>query len=272
MTGVLELLPAVDVASGRAAQVVGGGEHDPYAVALGWVHAGARRVHLVDLDRAFGRGENSRLLAEVVDTLPVPVQLSGGVTDAATLEWALSTGAWRVVLSSAALADRPWVAEVARTHSDRLALGLDVRGDQVVARGSDTWVGALDDVLGFVAELPGELTLVVADADRDGTRHGSDTALFRRVAGVTRRPVVASGGVATLEDLRALRGLRSQGVSGAVLGSALYHRAFTLAEALEVAGETEPGASPDAGDASAPGVDAGSAADTGSAADAEAAR
>lgn len=234
----MELLPAVDVAGGRAGQVVGAGDPDPYAVALGWVHQGARWLHLVDLDRAFGRGDNADLLAEVVGTVPVPVQLSGGITDDAALEWALGTGARRIVLSSAALADEDRVAEVIRVHGDRVALGVDVRGDQVVARGTDLVLGPLDEVLELLGSLP-EATLVVADASRDGTRAGADLSLFARVADAVPHRVVASGGVATLDDLRRLLALPGHGVRGVVLGSALYHGAFTLAQALDVAGEPE---------------------------------
>ncbi|HLS40715.1 MAG TPA: HisA/HisF-related TIM barrel protein [Ornithinicoccus sp.] len=234
----MELLPAVDVAGGRAVQVVDAGDPDPYAVALRWVHQGARWLHLVDLDRAFGRGENADLLAEVVGTVPVPVQLSGGIADEAALEWALGTGARRVVLSSAALGEEDRVAEVVRVHGDRVALGVDVRGDQVVARGTDLRIGPLDEVLEFLASLP-EATLVVADASRDGTRAGTDLDLFARVAAAVPHRVVASGGVASLADLRRLTTLPGRGVHGVVLGSALYHGAFTLAEALEVAGVPE---------------------------------
>lgn len=234
----MQLLPAVDVAGGRAVQVVGAGDPDPYAVALGWVHDGATWVHLVDLDRAFGRGENSALLAEVVSAVPVPVQLSGGIADEAALEWALGTGARRVVLSSLALAERDWIGRVARVHPDRVALGLDVRGDHVVARGTSRTLGPLDETLEFLATLP-EVTIVVADASRDGTRSGSDLGLFTRVAGAVPHRVVASGGVAGLEDLRRLRNLPGRGVHGVVLGSALYHGSFTLTEALEVVGPGE---------------------------------
>jgi phosphoribosyl isomerase A len=235
----LQLLPAVDVASGRAVQVVGAGEHDPYAVALGWVHAGASWVHLVDLDRAFGRGDNTALLAEVVATLAVPVQLSGGLADAAALDWALGTGARRIVLSSAALADRDWLREVAAVHAGRVALGVDVRDGEVVARGTPRSLGPLPEVLEFVATLP-DLTVVLADASRDGTRHGADAGLFARVVSALPNPVIASGGVASLQDVRRLRSLGGQGLHGVVLGSALYHGAFTLAEALDVAGEPAP--------------------------------
>lgn len=228
----LVLLPAVDVAGGRAAQVVGEGTTDPYAVALGWVDQGAQWVHLVDLDRAFGRGENADLLAGIIGALPVPVQLSGGIGDDAALAAALGTGAARIVLSSAALRDPGWVAEAVRGHRDRIAVGVDVHDAEVVARGSEVRLGPLDQVLAGLTAVDCR-TYVVADAARDGRRHGADTTLFRRVAEEVDGTVVASGGVASLADLEQLAALVRAGVGGVVLGSALYHGAFTLAEALE---------------------------------------
>jgi phosphoribosylformimino-5-aminoimidazole carboxamide ribonucleotide (ProFAR) isomerase len=234
VTPGLTLLPAVDVAGGRAAQVVGDGTTDPLAVAAGWVDQGAEWVHLVDLDLAFGRGANTDLLAGVIERLPVPVQLSGGIGDDATLAAALATGAARVNLSSLALRDPGWVTDVVRAHPDRVAVGVDVAGAEVVARGSAVRIGPLEEVLAGLAGA-GCRTYVVADASRDGRLHGADDALFLRVAEAVDGQVVASGGVASLEDLRRLRALVPAGVTGLVLGSALYHGAFTLAEALEVA-------------------------------------
>lgn len=230
----LTLLPAVDITGGRASQVVGGGEDDPALVAAGWVAAGARWVHLVDLDRAFGRGDNAGLIAELVEAQPVPVQVSGGITDEASLALALETGAARVNLASTALRDRLWVRQVVREHAERIAVGIDVRGHEVVARGSEARLGALDDVL---ADLDGTgcRTYVVADASRDGSLHGADDNLFRYVADRVDGQVIASGGVASLEDLDRLRALVGVGVRGVVLGAALYHGVFTLGEALEVA-------------------------------------
>lgn len=232
--GGLTLLPAVDIAGGRASQVVGDGEDDPALVSAGWIAAGARWLHLVDLDRAFGRGDNAGLIAELVAAQPVPVQVSGGIADDTSLALALKTGAARVNLASTALRDRGWVREVVREQGDRIAVGIDVRGHEVVARGSEARLGGLDDVL---ADLDGTgcRTYVVADASRDGSLHGADDNLFRYVAERVDGQVVASGGVASLEDLGRLRALVGLGVRGVVLGAALYHGAFTLEEALEVA-------------------------------------
>lgn len=233
----LTLLPAVDVAGGRAAQVVDGGADDPHEAAARWVEAGAGWLHLVDLDRAFGRGRNDDLLADLIATCPVHVQLSGGLTDERTVERALGTGADRVVLASAVLADPPLLRRLVDRHGDRVVPALDVRGGQVVSRGTALTLGPVPDVLRANPVLTTVPHLLVADASRDGSRTGADLDLFARVAGLVDGEVVASGGVATLDDLRALRVLTAPGVGGVVLGAALYHGAFTLAEALEVAGE-----------------------------------
>lgn len=231
----LTLLPAVDVSAGRAVQVVDGGRTDPLGVAGDWVAQGARWVHLVDLDRAFGRGTDLPLLAEVVAALPVPVQLSGGLDRPEVVEQALATGARRVNLAATALRDPAWVAALVREHGDRVAVGIDVLGGRVVARGSGQDLGTLEEVVGTVREALAEArpgAYVVADAGRDGRRSGADLGLFADLVTRLDAPVIASGGVADLSDLV---GLRTTGVAGVVLGAALYHRAFTLGEALEVA-------------------------------------
>ncbi len=234
MTSALTLLPAVDVAGGRAAQVVEG-DDDPLRVARAWVAEGARWVHLVDLDRAFRRGTDLPLLAEIVDALPVPVQLSGGLDTPEAVEQALATGARRVNLAVTALREPGWVAALVREHGDRIAVGLDVLGDRVVARGSGEDLGPLDDVVATVREALAEArpgAYVVADAGRDGRRTGADLRLFAGLVDRLDAPLLASGGVASLADLA---GLRSAGVTGVVLGAALYHGVFTLGEALEAA-------------------------------------
>ncbi|USQ75028.1 HisA/HisF-related TIM barrel protein [Ornithinimicrobium cryptoxanthini] len=235
MTSALTLLPAVDISGGRASQVVGDGEDDPAQVVARWVAEGAKWLHLVDLDRAFGRGENAALIAELTAAHDVPVQVSGGIADEASLAVALETAAARVNLASSALRDRGWVKEVVREHAARIAVGIDVQAGEVVARGSDIRLGSLDDVLADLDGI-GCRTYVVADANRDGSLHGADTDLFRHVAERVEGQVIASGGVASLDDLRRLRLLADVGVSGVVLGAALYHGALTLADALEVAG------------------------------------
>lgn len=235
-TSRLTLLPAVDVAGGRAAQVVDGGTDDPYAVAMRWVDQDAGWIHLVDLDRAFGRGDNARLLADLADRIPVPVQLSGGLADAGSIAWAEQTRATRLVLASSALADRDLVATAVEQLAGRLVVAVDVLAGRVVSRGTTgVELGPVEEVLrDHPGAGPGVGHVLVADAGRDGSRTGSDLELFERVAGLVEGDVIASGGVATLDDLRALMGLADRGVTGAVLGSALYHGTFTFTQALEV--------------------------------------
>ena len=240
----LELLPAVDVAGGEAVQLVqglagtGGQFGDPVAAALAWQEAGAEWLHLVDLDAAFGRGENRGLLAKIVGTLDIKVEMSGGIRDAESLEAALATGCRRVNLGTAALENPEWTAAAIAEHGDRIAVGLDVRGTTLAARG---WTKEGGDLWETLARLDREgcARYVVTDVAKDGMLAGPNTALLRQVCERTDRPVVASGGVTTLDDLRALRELVPDGVEGAIIGSALYKGTMTLADALDVAGRPE---------------------------------
>lgn len=240
----LELLPAVDVAGGEAVQLVqgiagtGGQFGDPVAAALAWQEAGAEWLHLVDLDAAFGRGENRGLLAKIVGTLDIKVEMSGGIRDAESLEAALATGCRRVNLGTAALENPEWTAAAIAEHGDRIAVGLDVRGTTLAARG---WTKEGGDLWETLARLDREgcARYVVTDVAKDGMLAGPNTALLRQVCERTDRPVVASGGVTTLDDLRALRELVPCGVEGAIIGSALYKGTMTLADALDVAGRPE---------------------------------
>ncbi|AIF41011.1 MULTISPECIES: bifunctional 1-(5-phosphoribosyl)-5-((5-phosphoribosylamino)methylideneamino)imidazole-4-carboxamide isomerase/phosphoribosylanthranilate isomerase PriA [Dermacoccus] len=240
----LELLPAVDVAGGEAVQLVqgiagtGGQFGDPVAAALAWQEAGAEWLHLVDLDAAFGRGENRGLLAKIVGTLDIKVEMSGGIRDAESLEAALATGCRRVNLGTAALENPEWTAAAIAEHGDRIAVGLDVRGTTLAARG---WTKEGGDLWETLARLDREgcARYVVTDVAKDGMLAGPNTALLQQVCERTDRPVVASGGVTTLDDLRALRELVPCGVEGAIIGSALYKGTMTLADALDVAGRPE---------------------------------
>ncbi|MFP5220294.1 MAG: bifunctional 1-(5-phosphoribosyl)-5-((5-phosphoribosylamino)methylideneamino)imidazole-4-carboxamide isomerase/phosphoribosylanthranilate isomerase PriA [Actinomycetes bacterium] len=233
----LELLPAVDVAGGQAVRLVQGeagsetGYGDPLDAALQWQRDGAQWVHLVDLDAAFGRGSNRELLARVVGELDVAVELSGGIRDDASLAAALATGCRRVNLGTAALESPEWCARVIAEHGDRIAVGLDVRGTTLAARG---WTEDGGDLWEVLARLDAEgcARYVVTDVRRDGTLTGPNLELLREVCARTDRPVVASGGVSSLDDLRALAALVPLGVEGAIVGKALYAGAFTLPEAL----------------------------------------
>jgi 1-(5-phosphoribosyl)-5-[(5-phosphoribosylamino)methylideneamino] imidazole-4-carboxamide isomerase/N-(5'phosphoribosyl)anthranilate isomerase len=229
------LLPAVDVADGVAVRLVRGeagtetAYGDPLAAARAWQDAGAEWVHLVDLDAAFGRGSNRDLLRDVVGQLDVRVELSGGIRDDASLDAALATGAARVNVGTAALEDPDWVRRAIDRVGDRIAVGLDVRGTTLAARGWTQEGGELFEVLARLDD-DGCARYVVTDVGRDGTMTGPNLDLLRSVTAATARPVVASGGVATLDDLRAIAAV--PGVEGAIVGKALYAGAFTLEEAL----------------------------------------
>ena len=240
-TARLELLPAVDVADGQAVRLVQGeagsetSYGDPLAAALAWQSAGAEWIHLVDLDAAFGRGSNADLLAEVVGRLDVAVEMSGGIRDDESLQRALATGCRRVNLGTAALEDPAWTARVIAEHGDAVAVGLDVRGTTLAARGWTSEGGDLWETLQRL-DADGCSRYVVTDVTKDGTLRGPNTELLREVCSRTSAPVVASGGISSLDDLRELRALVPDGVEGAIVGKALYAQAFTLPQALDVAG------------------------------------
>jgi phosphoribosyl isomerase A len=233
----LVLLPAVDVADGAAVRLVQGAAGtetsygDPLDAALAWQRDGAEWIHLVDLDAAFGRGDNRTLLADVVKRLDVAVELSGGIRDDASLDAALATGAARVNLGTAALESPDWVRSAIARHGDKIAVGLDVRGTTLAARG---WTKEGGDLWETLARLDADgcARYVVTDVHRDGTLTGPNLQLLQDVCARTSAPVVASGGVSSLDDLRAIATLTGAGVEGAIVGKALYAGAFTLPEAL----------------------------------------
>jgi phosphoribosyl isomerase A len=238
----LTLLPAVDVANGQAVRLVQGAAGsetdygDPLDAALEWQRQGADWIHLVDLDAAFGRGSNAALLADVVRKLDVAVELSGGIRDDVSLKAALGTGAARVNLGTAALENPDWTDHVCATYGDRVAVGLDVRGHELAARGWTRDGGDLFEVLERL-ERAGCARYVVTDVMRDGTLTGPNLTLLLEVCGKTNRPVVASGGVSKLDDLRQLASLEPAGVEGVIVGKALYTGAFTVSEAIAVLAE-----------------------------------
>ncbi|AQP52129.1 bifunctional 1-(5-phosphoribosyl)-5-((5-phosphoribosylamino)methylideneamino)imidazole-4-carboxamide isomerase/phosphoribosylanthranilate isomerase PriA [Tessaracoccus flavescens] len=236
----LQLLPAVDVQGGQAVQLVQGVADtqkefgDPLKAALRWQDGGAEWLHLVDLDAAFGRGSNADLLREIVGKLDLSVELSGGIRDDASLERALGTGARRVNIGTAALENPEWCDRIVAEHGDRVAIGLDVRGENLAARGWTTeggpWMETLDRLVAAGCER-----FVVTDVNSDGMLTGPNTELLKQVAERSGRKVIASGGIATLENLRDLRELVPLGIEGAIIGTALYVGRFTIEEALEVA-------------------------------------
>jgi len=235
----LELLPAVDVKDGRAVRLVQGElaresiYGSPLEVALDFQKSGAEWLHLVDLDAAFGRGENSVLLAEVVGRLDIDVELSGGIRDDESLMRALATGCRRVNLGTAALENPEWTSRVIAEHGDRIAVGLDVRGHVLAARGWTKEGGDLFETLARL-ESDGCARYVVTEVTKDGTLQGPNLELLKEVCAATNKPVVASGGISNLEDIKALCALSQVGVEGAIVGKALYAGAFTLEQALEV--------------------------------------
>ena len=233
----LTLLPAVDVAGGQAVRLVQGAAGtetsygDPLAAALAWQSAGAAWIHLVDLDAAFGRGSNADLLADVVRRVEVQVEMSGGIRDSESLARALGTGCARVNIGTAALENPDWVRSVIARHGERIAVGLDVRGTRLAARGWTAEGGELHETLARL-NAEGCARYVVTDVLKDGTLRGPNLGLLRDVCARTSAPVVASGGVSSLADLRAIAELVPLGVEGAIVGTALYEGAFTLEQAL----------------------------------------
>ena len=243
-TARLELLPAVDVANGQAVRLVQGeagsetSYGDPLTAALDWQAGGAEWVHLVDLDAAFGRGSNAPALAEVAGALAglgVEVEMSGGIRDDASLDRALAAGAARVNLGTAALEDPEWTARAIARYGAAIAVGLDVRGTTLAARGWTKEGGDLWEVLARLDDA-GCARYVVTDVTKDGTLRGPNLELLSEVCARTQAPVVASGGISSLADLVALRALVPLGLEGAIVGKALYAGAFTLPQALDVAG------------------------------------
>lgn len=235
----LILLPAVDVRGGKAVRLVRGelsaesqyGE--PLEAAMAFQNAGAEWIHLVDLDAAFGTGENQDLLREVISNLDIKVELSGGIRDEESLNRALATGCSRVNLGTAALESPEWTASVIAKHGELIAVGLDVRGRTLAARG---WTKDGGDLFETLARLDSEgcARYVVTDVNKDGTLQGPNLELLKQVCAATNKPVIASGGVSSLDDLKKLKELVGVGVEGAIVGKALYAGAFTLEEALSV--------------------------------------
>lgn len=237
----LELLPAVDVAAGQAVRLTQGeaGTEESYGhplqAAMDWIQAGAEWIHLVDLDAAFGRGNNQTVIRDVIEQSgKTKIELSGGIRDDRSLEAALAMGATRVNLGTAALEDPDWTATVIAKYSEQIAVGLDVRGTTLAARGWTKEGGDLFEVLKRLEDA-GCARYVVTDVTKDGTLRGPNLDLLRSVLSNTQKPVVASGGISSLEDIENLVALVPLGLEGAILGKSLYAGRFTLEQALEIA-------------------------------------
>jgi 1-(5-phosphoribosyl)-5-[(5-phosphoribosylamino)methylideneamino] imidazole-4-carboxamide isomerase/N-(5'phosphoribosyl)anthranilate isomerase len=236
----LELLPAVDVREGQAVRLVQGelsnqtSYGSPIDAALDFQSAGAEWIHLVDLDAAFGTGSNHELLAEVIGKLDIKVELSGGIRDEESLARAIATGCARINLGTAALENPEWTASVISRYGDLIAVGLDVRGHTLAARGWTREGGNLFETIERL-DNDGCSRYVVTDVNKDGTLKGPNVELLQEVCAATKKPIIASGGVSTLSDLEQLRSLTMIGVEGAIIGKALYARAFTLEDALRIA-------------------------------------
>ncbi len=240
MSGLV-LLPAVDVSEGQAVQLVQGELHtkkvfgDPVKAALRWQKAGAKWIHLVDLDAAFGRGSNADVISRVIAETDLKVELSGGLRDDETLERALGTGCARVNISTAALENPEWCDRIVAEDPERIAVGLDVRGNRLAARGWTNEGGDVFEVLERLNEA-GCQRYVVTDVKSDGMLSGCNLQLLGSICAKTDARVIASGGVSRLDDIRRLRGLVPIGVEGAIIGTALYQGYFSLREALQIAG------------------------------------
>jgi phosphoribosyl isomerase A len=233
-----ELLPAIDVSAGLSVRPGDETSQEsfgsPIEIASDWIASGANWIHLVDLDAAYGKGENRELISEVVSLCSgINVQVSGGIRDQESLIAALATGATRINLATSSLLEMTWVESVISNYGKKISVSLDVSGSRLVARGSGEDVGELDLVLQQLEEF-GCARYVVTDVTRDGSLNGPNLELLERVLSLTDKPVIASGGIAELADLEALMALRSKGLAGAILGKALYVGRFSLEQALQV--------------------------------------
>lgn len=237
---VLQILPAIDIKEGRAVRLFQGElakESNyglPVDVARDFAADGASWIHLVDLDAAFGRGSNFDLIQEVISSVEINVELSGGIRDDESLKRALSTGCNRINLGTAAIENPEWTTKIIAQHGDRVAVGLDVRGHTLATRG---WTEQGGDLFEMISKLDsaGCSRYIVTDVTKDGTLTGPNLELLREVCSATKAPVIASGGISVLQDLIELRAMTALGIEGAIVGKAIYSGAFSLAQALDVA-------------------------------------
>ena len=235
----LQILPAIDIKDGRAVRLFQGElakESNyglPVEVAKEFSAEGASWIHLVDLDAAFGIGSNFELIQEVISSVDIKVELSGGIRDDDSLKRALSTGCKRVNLGTAAIENPEWTAKVIGQYGEKIAVGLDVRGHTLATRG---WTEQGGDLFEMISKLDaaGCSRYIVTDVTKDGTLTGPNLELLREVCAATSAPVIASGGISALQDLIDLRAMTNLGIEGAIVGKAIYSGAFSLAQALEV--------------------------------------
>lgn len=236
----LEILPAIDIKEGGAIRLVKGDLDkqskygNPLEIANEFASHGATWIHLVDLDAAFGHGDNSEIILDLIKSIDIKVELSGGIRDDESLERALTTGCSRVNLGTAALEQPEWTESVLKKYGEQIAIGLDVRGRTLSARG---WTQDGGDLFESISRFDqaGCARYVLTDIGRDGTLTGPNLELLQEVLDFTKTPIIASGGISSLADVKALTHLTDQGVEGVIIGKALYAGAFTLAEVLAVA-------------------------------------
>jgi 1-(5-phosphoribosyl)-5-[(5-phosphoribosylamino)methylideneamino] imidazole-4-carboxamide isomerase/N-(5'phosphoribosyl)anthranilate isomerase len=234
-----ELLPAVDIKQGKAVRLKQGEISDktvygsPVECALDFQNSGADWLHLVDLDAAFGVGSNSEIVLEVINSLNIKVELSGGIRTDESLAKALATSCDRVILGTAALEDPSWSSKVIKKYGEKIAVSLDVRGETLAARG---WVREGGNLYEAITRLASDgcAMFIVTDISKDGTLQGPNFELLEKVCKFSQVPVIASGGVSSLADLKRLVSMQDIGIKGAIVGKALYEGAFTVEEALAV--------------------------------------
>lgn len=239
--------PAIDIRGGKCVRLFQGdyGQEtvyadSPLAMAKRWVEQGASWVHLVDLDGAKeGKPANAALIKEIARSIPVPVQVGGGIRTEEQIADYLEAGVGRVIVGTSAIEDEPFTKQILQNYGDKIAIGLDCRNGLVATRGwlTTTDVQAIELAKRLVTY--GAETFIYTDIARDGTMTGPNVEEIAAMAMATGKSVIASGGVSQLDDLLALAAHASDGVSGAIVGKALYTDAFTLEEALKRMEERE---------------------------------
>ena len=238
----MELYPAIDIRAGRAVRLRHGRfdqqtvyADDPLEAARTWVEAGARRLHVVDLDGAReGRPVALHHVAAIASELDVPVQYGGGLRTVDAVRAAIEAGAERVIVGTAAFRDVDFLDEIVATWRARVMVAIDARGGRVSTAGWTQDTGLPVDEAARRLCARGVSSFVYTDVDRDGGMLGADLEAVARVAGAIRGHFIYSGGIGTLEHLEALRDLRQVNLTGVIVGKALYEQRFTVAEAQAI--------------------------------------